>query len=405
MIPKSVQDQLDQEISKPKVGGIISPTRTPIANTLTPSYLGSILQDADQGNSQNYYTLGAEVLERDPHIVSVLNTRTLAVAGLPLVVEAASDSSRDLDIAASVEKVIRSNPTQDLISKLMSAVYYGISAIEIIWDLSDPKMWKPVSYEYREPRHLEFDRETLSIPRLRSAGTQDVELSPYKWIVHTPGLRPGLPLQVGLIRPLLICYAAKRFTIQQMLTFLETMSIPVRVGKFPASMASQRDELLDAVRRIGSDSAAVIPEEMAVEFLESTTATGNSSMFLNNLEYWDRTISKIVLGASMAVDQGSSRAQAQVHDGVRNDVMVSDAMACSNTLNLQLVKPFVDLNFGEQESYPKLRLDTSSQEDISQLVSVAEKFVAMGGELEMSSLRDRLGFIEPALGAKLLSKV
>ncbi|MCP4699306.1 MAG: DUF935 family protein, partial [Gammaproteobacteria bacterium] len=56
----------------------------------------------------------------------------------------------------------------------------------------------------------------------------------------------------------------------------------------------------------------------------------------------------------MTADDGSSQSQAQVHDGVRVDILRADAKSLSETLNRDLVQPFIDLNFGAQENYPRI---------------------------------------------------
>ena len=65
-------------------------------------------------------------------------------------------------------------------------------------------------------------------------------------------------------------------------------------------------------------------------------------------EWLDRQTSKAVLGQTMTTDDGSSQAQATVHNEVRHDILKSDARQLANTLNRDLIQPYVDLNFGPQ---------------------------------------------------------
>ena len=74
--------------------------------------------------------------------------------------------------------------------------------VEINWgvDGEPPATWYP-SYAWRDPRWFEFDRETLSDLRLRAADArQGMPLPPYKFIVHLPHLRTGLPVRSGLVQ-------------------------------------------------------------------------------------------------------------------------------------------------------------------------------------------------------------
>ena len=67
-------------------------------------------------------------------------------------------------------------------------------------DGKPPATWQP-TYVWRDPRWFEFDRETLSDLRLRAAdASQGMPLPPYKFIIHTPQLKTGLPVRNGLAR-------------------------------------------------------------------------------------------------------------------------------------------------------------------------------------------------------------
>ena len=69
----------------------------------------------------------------------------------------------------------------------------------------------------------------------------------------------------------------------------------------------------------------------------------------------------------MTPDNGSSQAQANVHNEVRHDVAASDARSVSGTLNRDLVRPYVDLNHGVQARYPKLRIVIEEAEDVDMI--------------------------------------
>jgi len=78
-------------------------------------------------------------------------------------------------------------------------------------------------------------------------------------------------------------------------------------------------------------------------------------VFARLAEWIDRQISKAVLGQTMTADDGSSHAQAQVHDEVRQDIIDADAKQLATTINRDLIKPYIDLNYGVQEEYPRMR--------------------------------------------------
>ena len=57
-------------------------------------------------------------------------------------------------------------------------------------------------------------------------------------------------------------------------------------------------------------------------------------------------MSKVVLGQTMTDENGGSLAQAMVHNQIRIDILQDDARQLANTINRDLIAPFVALNFG-----------------------------------------------------------
>lgn len=398
--PPKAGDILSEQGTVAATGGVRNPQRESEADTLTPERLAAIMRDADQGNVEAYLTLAAEMEEREPHYRSVLGTRKLAVSGAPLSVEAPDDSAHHKAIVTEVEKLLDRPEAEELIIDLLDGIPKSFSAVEIMWD-RDSKWWEPTAYKFREQRHFVFDTDTMEIARLKTiANTDGEELKPYKWIVHRPKLLSGVPIRTGLARTVAVVYAAKRYTIADWLAYLDVFGMPPRVGKFPANMVSKKSELLAAIRRLGTDAACVIPEEMKVELLE--TKVGSGGLFKESAEYWDKQTSKVVLGQTMSSDDGSSLAQSKTHERVRFDIRAADARSVAATINRDLIRPFVDLNFGPQEVYPKVKINTEEPEDKKVLVESAKIFVSIGGQIQESELRDRLGFAEPEKGARLL---
>ena len=400
--PTAKAAELLREEARPTVGGVLNVSRKSEADTLTPARLATIMREADQGNIEPYLTLAEEMEEREPHYRSVVGTRKMAVSGTPFSVKSASDSAHDKAIADHVELILQRPATEGLVLDLMDAVAKSFSCVEIMWDRSG-KSWEPLGYEHRSQRFFVFDRDTRSTPLLQSLNDPfGVPLTPFKWLVHVPKLASGIPIRCGLARPAAIAYAAKRYTVADWLAFLDVFGMPIRVGKYPASMVSKKAELLRAVRAIGSDAAAVIPAEMSIEFIEAKGSAGGQTLFQASAEYWDKQISKVVLGQTMSSDDGASLAQSKTHERVRFDIKKADARSVAATINRDLIKPFVLLNYGPQVAYPEIVLQTDEPEDRTALISAVKVFVGLGGKVEMSVVRDRMGFPEPAPDAELL---
>ena len=398
---------LTREAGRPTLTGVRQLWRgESIASGLTPQRLAGLLRAAAEGSQRDYLTLAEEMEERDPHYAAVLGVRKRAVSGLEPAVEAASDDDEDVERADAVRELARAPAFGALLDDCLDALGKGFSAVEIVWDRSG-SAWRPARYEWRDPRFFVFDREDGRTLRLldEADSLRGVPLQPCKWIVHTPRLKSGLPGRGGLARLVALAYMVKAYALTDWTAFAEVFGMPLRLGRYePGATESDVKELMRAVSHLGTDAAAVLPDSMQIEFAEAGSRTGGAELFERLAVYLDKQVSKAVLGQTMTADDGSSRAQAEVHDAVRGDILRSDARQLADTLNRDLVRPFIDLNHGPRErgEYPRLLLPVPEPEDIEALTAALAKLVPLGLRVEASVVRDKLGLPDPEEGAEVL---
>ena len=399
------KQELTREVGRPTLTGVRQVWHgETIASGLTPQRLAALLRSTAEGSQRNYLTLAEEMKERDTHYAAVLGVRKRAVSGIEPAVEAASDDAADQKLADAVRDLIRKPPFGEMLDDSLDALGKGYSAVEIIWDRSASE-WRPARYEWRDPRFFVFDLEDGRTLRLldEADSYRGVALAPYKWIVHVPRLKSGLPLRGGLARLVALAYMVKAYAITDWTAFAEVFGMPLRLGRYgPNATEDDIRTLISAVANLGTDAAAVLPDTMRIDFTEPGNRTGGGGLFERLAVYLDKQVSKAVLGQTMTSDDGSSRAQAQVHDAVRGDILRSDARQLANTLNRDLVRPFIDLNHGPQKQYPRLLLPLNEPEDIAALVNALAKLVPMGLKVEASVIRDKLGLPDPEAGADVL---
>lgn len=399
------RDTLMQELAAPTLAGVRSAWNDGIAARLTPVRLAQILKAADQGDGHDFLTLAEEMEERETQYGTVLAVRKRAVQGLEIQIEAASDDPDDVAIADEVRELFESAEIVELVGDMLDALGKGFSVIEIMWQL-DANRWTPREYIWRDPRFFQFDRLTGRKLRLRTGTSIEGEpLAPYKFVTHMFRLKSGQPLRGGLARLAAWSYLFKTFSMRDWVSFLETYGMPIRLGKFGQGATPEEQRLLlRAVRQIASDAAAIIPESMEIDFISADKSGGGTggTPFAGMAGYLDEAISKAVLGQTQTTDKGSNRAQAQVHDGIRKDILISDARGCGATLKRDIAKAYVDLNHGPRKRYPNVVLVVRDNQDITTTAEALEKLVPLGLEVQMSEVRDLMGFADPDEGAKLL---
>lgn len=392
--------KLVQRLAEPGLTGIRQIWAGSAASGLTPQKLASILRACDQGEIHDFLTLAEEMEERDPHYLSVLGTRKRVVSGITPVIQAAGEDARSKEIAEAVEREIAQHEGfSDLIEDMLDALGKSFSVVEIDWAYGAPH-WSINEFILRDPRHFVFDRATGRELRLLGddAPVEGSELEPGKFIVHRSRIKSGLTYRGGLARVVAFGWMCKQYALKDWIAFIETYGLPLRLGRYgPEATPDDVRKLFQAVANIGTDAAAVLPLNMQIDFENGPAANGDK-LFETFARWVDEQISKAVLGQTMTADSGSSEAQAKVHNDVRHDIAVSDARAVTGTINRDIVKPFVDLNFGLQKAYPRLILSIEEPEDAKAKIDAAVSLAGIGVKFKATELRQKLGFSDPEDG-------
>jgi phage gp29-like protein len=399
---------LTEEIARPTMTGVRTTWGyAPIAGSLTPSRLAQVLLDAVEDWPRDYLTLAEEMEERDWHYYSVLSTRKRAVSGLSVTVEAASEEAADVKLADAIRELLKAPAFGDLADDCLDAIGKGYSAVEIVWDRSG-KTWQPEKYVWRDPRFFRFDYATQSeLLLLTDEAIMGVPLPAYKFITHRPKLKSGLTVRGGLARLAAAAYMCKSYTLTDWMAFAEVFGMPLRIGRYsPGATQADINTLISAVANIGTDAAAILPKGMDIEFSELQKTSDGGAQVFNSLADWlDRQVSKAVLGQTSttdAISTGMGSNTANVHNDVRSDIQISDARQLSNTISCDLVKAYIDLNFGKQERYPRVHYQVVEPEDVGTLAEALSKLVPVGLRVSAAQVREKIGFSEPKEGDEIM---
>lgn len=393
---------MKREQAAPSLAGVRRPEGNHQAPGLTPPKLARILREAIDGDPERYLELAEDMEERNEHYAGVLGVRKRQVSGLEVTVEAASDAADDVRAADMVREVIGRDDFEDELFDILDAIGKGFSATEIIWDTSEGQ-WLPSALKWRDPRWFVFDRADGETIRLKGPGG-DEDLWPAKWIVHRAKIKSGLTVRGGIARSVAWAYLFKAFTASDWAVFCEAYGQPIRLGKYgPDATEEQKEVLLRAVASIASDFGGIIPESMAIEFIQATLS-GSLDLYERRSDWLDRQISKLVLGQTATTDaQAGGYAVGKVHDGVREDIERADAKQLAASLNRDLVVPLVSLNMGQRKAYPKLNIGRPDEIDVDKLVKHVQILVPLGLKVGMSTMRDKIGLPDPGKDEELLT--
>lgn len=391
--------KLTQEEGGPTVTGVRQPMPEHPSWGLSPDGLAAILRDSEGTNPARYYSLLADVQEREWHYRGVLFQRRAALAQLPITVDPASDKAEHVEHADLVRSIVELPEFTHARFELGDALDKGMAFGEIVWETS-AKQWMPRAIKLRSQTWFRYDRADLETPRLIDEHGQDQPLAPYKWIAHRARLNSGIPIRDGLGRAAVWAWMFKNFSVKSWLIFLDRYGLPMRLGKFPTSATpAERSQLLRALRDLGRDAAAIVPEGMTIEFTKADGGAGGGAAFKEHATYFDEQLSKVVLGQTGTTDASKGGyAVGRVHEGVRDAIALYDGAMLAMTLIRDLVRPAVDLNFGPQERYPLIKIGLGEQKNVELLLKSIPEFVSLGLPVEASQIYPLLGLTEPAKG-------
>ena len=401
------RDRLTEVIAGPMFGTLRSPVAGYPGDGLNPIRLAQILRSADYGDPTRYFELAEQIEERDPHYVGVLGTRKRSVAQVEVSVVAASEDASDVAMADMVREWLDRDELEDEKFDILDAIGKGDSFTEIIWDSSEGQ-WRPERLEWRDPRWFEYDRRDGRTPLLRGGDSghgASTPLEPYKFIRHTVKAKSGLPVRSGIARIAAWGWMFKAFTLRDWSIFAQTYGQPVRLGRFDSNASAEdRATLWRAVANIAGDCAAIVPKGMDIEFKESSNVSAGSDLYERRANWLDRQISKAVLGQTTTTDAVSGgHAVAKEHRQVQEDIERADCKGLAATLNRDLIRPWIDLEYGPQKRYPRLRIERPEADDLQRLATVLNVLVPMGLRVSMAEVRDRIGLSDPAKGDEILT--
>jgi phage gp29-like protein len=395
---------LTAEVAAPTLGGVRSPLTGYPADGLNPQRLAAILREADGGDPVRYLELAETIEERDPHYLAVLGTRRRGVSQLDITVEAASDAAQDVARADMVRDWLKRDELQDEVFHILDCLGKGYSATEIIWGWDGTAYW-PERLERRDPRWFRFARHDLTTPLMLTEHGQEQPLPAFKFVWAAIPAKSGLPLRSGLARVAAWGWMFKAYTQRDWAIFTQTYGQPLRVGKYgPGASASDRDTLFRAVANIAGDCAAIIPESMQVDFVETGNLSASSDLYKDRADWLDQQISKAVLGQTATTDAvvgglGSGKEHRQVQEVIER----ADARALSAILNRQLVRPWMELNFGAGVPCPRLIIARPEADDLTAWTQNVERAVNIGLPVKRAEMYAKLGLEEPGPQDEILT--
>lgn len=358
-----------------------------LTHGLTPKRLRGILELADQGDILEQHLLFADMEDRCEHLAAEMGKRKRALLTLDWeILPGRANDARAARIAAAVrEQFDAVNGFEDLLMDLADGIGHGFSACEIEWNYRYG-LHLPAAFHFRPQSWFQVLREDRNQLRLRNGKPDGEELWPFGWIVHTHRSRSGWLPRCGLFRTVAWAYLIRSYALEANIRYVQVHGLPFRLGKYPpGSREEDRRALYNALRTLGQDAAGIIPQGMDILF--ETPASSSQDLAGALISRCELGMSKAILGGTLTSQSdgaASTNALGRVHDRVRRDLTISDAMQIASTLSRQLLAPLAVLNCGVSDPrlLPWFRFDTREAEDIA---TFAQALPALASVMKISA--------------------
>lgn len=396
-----------------------------VAYHIRPRDVSAVCIRADNGYMQRANDLLDDFANRDAHLRTVLLRRENAPGSLDWQIIPTSDRPKALRIAAFVERVLRElgealgpdgEELRDLnttVCHMNGAVTRGYSVSEMLWE-TQGRYLVPIGALHMPPRRFIFSQMDASLrwwdesnPYTSYPGIDLRKDYPQgRFLIHRPRITGGVGPREGLYRPLLWASMFRIWSEGDWLREGELAWKPYRIAQYDGGKNDDesRANLIAAMESLTSNGWAIIPKETVLKLEYVKNSTGQS-MHKVLCEFLAAEESKLVLGATLTVEQGQTGAMAlgNVHAAVARELLEVDARSIEATIRRTLIAPLIYRNFGRFALVPEFRFLTDEGADLGALSEAIERLVGAGLKVPSAWVRAQFGIPEPEPGEEVMA--
>lgn len=231
---------------------------------------------------------------------------------------------------------------KQLIAHVLDAPYFGHSLIElgnITEDGNGNICYDGVHLIPRKHVIPEYGRVVLEAGQSWQDGI-DYRLPPYTDYL----IEAGRPDDLGLFLKAAPQTISKKNNLSFWDTFAETFGMPMRVAKTTSRDDKEIDKLEKMLRDAGTSLYAIMPADTDIEFIENSR--GDSfNVYDRRIDRANSELSKLIIGQTMTIEDGSSLSQSQTHLEVFENIIDSDRDMLRDVINNQLIPRMIRHGF------------------------------------------------------------
>lgn len=293
------------------------------------------------------------------------------------------------------------------IRDLASAYDYGFALAEVLW--RSPKdarsgMWELSCLKVRPPHSFTFEIDdygkTIRVEQYGNGGTR--KLDPSIFLHHVYQSDFGNPYGRSDLKAAFPAWKAKKFLFRMAMRYAERFAGGTVVGKYnPAMSVSEINAFRNMLTSLQDNSTLVMPNEdqLSVDIIQTERdSSGTYNTMLMMLNNWIARSILIpdLLGISGEQTKGGSYSLGREHFRVLMATIANDRMALERRITTKVVKPLVQVNFGEVKCEFKFKpMEVGDEENFLRLwVDAVNGKMFKPSDDEINHLRRKTGFPE-----------
>lgn len=303
-------------------------------------YAKSLLNSNDLNKLTHFYKL---MITRDAHLYAQINKRQTQIASTPIKFTFKSDKHAEFYKKYFSED----NRLQTIIQNLLTAIVYGFSISDLVWDTKD-NAFIPELYLIPQTSFYADKDGTYLLQRNQKLYIEDND----KFLIHFHTTESANITDLSILKKLIWVFTIKSYVIANYAKYISLLGVPPVIVQHDTDKAS---EIVDAVIDLRSAGVGAFPKDAIITLLEGK---GSPDIFNSFINYIDDIISQVVLGSTLTSKIGStgSYAAAKIHNEIRLDYLKLDAVLIENSIN-NLIRKIHKFNFNDTD-YPQFKFDS-----------------------------------------------
>jgi len=312
----------------------------------------------------------------DDHVFAVLDMKKYFILGTGYQFILPEENSGDAKLKEILEFVKENfgdkyvGLFQSDLYQLLTAHEYGFSTAEKLYQEADGKYWLS-RLKALPPHSIEFWTDDFG--RLKYIGQRQspsstaptvpgnpsfINLPVAKMLVYTHNNRFDNPYGLSDLQRCYKAWFIKDKVLRWWGIYLQRFASPFPLAKVPDSFnETQSAEILTLLNSIQQAVSLVVPKSAEVELVQTNgSAGGEYDLALDRLNQMVARALLVpdLLGFGSKID-GGSFALGEKHFEMFLNILNFERTSLETIINGQAVKQLVDINFGEQEVYPKFK--------------------------------------------------